>query len=190
MENVHSEFLRADSIIIEYAQKENKFSERFSALSKEINIFIEKMDLKDKAVLNELALGYALIDYFEDVHRLKVFHKVEHINSIKIVSYTSFWLLKRKPIQMITCEKELIDINERFVLQYILSFLSNKTKKHILIRDNIGLTSFVETLLYFLKYRLTTANNIEMVLMAFFAGQIYQEENEDLSSKLGKMNEE
>jgi hypothetical protein len=29
-----------------------------------------------------------------------------------------------------------------------------------------------------------------MIIMAFFAGQIYQEENEDLSSKLGKMNEE
>lgn len=187
MENIHSKFLTADTILSEYSKKEDKFSERFSALSKEINYFIEKMHFEDKVKLNELALGYTLVDYFEDVHRLKVFHKLEHINGIKIVSYTSFWLLKRKPIQIIKCEKELLDINERFVLNYILSFLSNKDKKHIVLRDNVGLKSFTETLLYFLKYRLTTANNIEMIIMAFFAGQIYQEENEDISPKLGKM---
>lgn len=190
MENVHSEFIRADAILSAYCEKEGKFADRFATLSKEINFFIDKMNLKDRVSLNKLALGYALLDYFEDVHRLKTFHGVEHINGIKIVSYTAYWLLKRKPIQIIDYGKELLDVNERFVLQFIFSFLCNEKKGHLLKRNNVGLTSFAESLLYFLKYRLTTSNNLEMIIMAFFAGQIYQEENEDLSSKLGKMNEE
>ena len=190
MEHVHSEFVKPTQLLQEYCKKEKKFQSRFVALSKEINTFIEKMNFQNKVKLNELVLGYALVDYFEDVHRLKSFHRVEHINGIKIVSYTAFWLLKRKPIQIINCEKELIDINERFVLQYILSYMSNQAKKHILSRDNTGLSSFTESLLYFLKYRLTTAHNLEIIIMAFFAGQIYQEESEDLSSTLGKMNED
>lgn len=190
MEHVHSEFLRADKLLENYNEKEKKFQERFETLIEEILFFIDKMNLKGKVELNALALGYALVDYFEDVHRLKEFHKVEHINGMKIVSYTAFWLLKRKPIQITACEKELLDVNERFVLQYILSYLSNDNKGHILSRENAGLTSFAETLLYFLKYRLTTANNLEIIIMSFFAGQIYQETNEDLSQSLGKMNED
>lgn len=190
MENVHSDFLKADSILAAYCQKEGKFINRFATLCEEIQFFIDKMGYKKESiVLNKLSLGYALVDYFEDIQRLKMFHKVEHVNSIKIVSYTAFWLLKRKPIEVIDCDRQLIYINERFVLQYILTYLSTDGKKHILGRDNPGLKSFNESLFYFLKYRTTTAYNLEMIIMAFFAGQIYQEEDYDLSSSLGKMNE-
>lgn len=90
MEHVHSEFLRADKLLENYNEKEKKFQERFETLNEEILSFIDKMNLKGKVELNALALGYALVDYFEDVHRLKEFHKVEHINGMKIVSYTAF----------------------------------------------------------------------------------------------------
>ena len=64
--------------------------------------------------------------------------------------------------------------------------MSQNDKGIILTQEKPGLDSFAETLLYYLKYRLTTANNLEMIIMAFFAGQIYQEK-QDLSSLLGKM---
>ena len=151
-----------------------------------MNKFIDVSGLTDKVSVNEMALGYLLIDYFEDVKRLKEFHHVQHINSIKIVSYMSFWLLRRKPLQLKSQEKSLIYINERFVLSYILDFLSNDDKGHILLRKNIGLNSFCETLLYFLKYRVTDPGSIEMFIMSFFAGQIYQETSEDISTILSK----
>ena len=105
------------------------------------------------------------------------------MNSIKIISYTSYWLLKRKPIQVIGEDKELIYVNERFVLAYVLDYFSGD-KGNMLLRENVGLKAFNESLFYYFKFRKITPHSIEMILMAFFAGRIYQESNYDLSSDL------
>ena len=42
------------------------------------------------------------------------------------------------------------------------------------------------SLFYFLKYRFQEANSLEMILMSFFAGQIYQSKEKDLSNELAK----
>ena len=79
-------------------------------------------------------------------------------------------------------------VNEQFVLAYILDFITDKEGKkgYILERTNSGLKSFSELLLYYLKYRTVSANSLELAITSFFAGRIYQEEGEDISSKLGK----
>ncbi len=186
MNKILSEFVNADDLIVEYVYKEKKFEKRFIALVEDINEFIKVSGLVNKVKLNELALGYALVDYFEDIRRLKEFHRIQHVNSIKIVSYTSYWLLRRKPIQLLNQDKDLIYVNERFVLAYIMDFLSSTDKGHLLSRDNSGLKSFSELLFYFLKYRSYGANTLELMLTTFFAGRIYQETQEDLSDKLAK----
>jgi len=186
MNNVHSEFVRADLVLKEFAETNDKFVQRFESLLKDINIFIQEADLTEKVTINELALGYMLVDYFEDIRRLKTFHGIDHVNSIKIVAYTSYWFLRRKPIQIIEQEKKLIYINERFILAYILEFLSGNDGTPLILRNNKGLKSFSESLFYFLKYRVNGANSLEMILTAFFAGQIYQEKDKDLSDILAK----
>lgn len=185
MDNIHSEYRIPFEILNDYCGKNNKFKDRFISLSDNINKYISDSQIKDKVVFNELILGYALIDYFEDISRLKLFHKVEHINAIKVVSYTSYWLLRRKPIQVLVPDKDLIYTNELFVVAYILDFISSDEKKYILERDDVGIKSFAESLLYFLKYRVVTAQSIEMIILSFFGGQIYQETSTDLSPTLG-----
>lgn len=186
MNSIHSEFIKADNLLKEFVEKNDKFQKRFMALLEDMNAYIERSNFVNKVVVNELVLGYALVDYFEDIRRLKIFHKVDHINNLKIVAYTSYWLLRRKPMQVIGQEKELIYVNEKFVLAYILDSLSNEQKGNIILRDNSGLQSFRESLLYFLKYRYTSATSLEMMIMAFYSGQIYQETDEDLSAVLAK----
>lgn len=186
MNTVHSEFIRADNILKKFVEEDSKFEERFTALLTDMNDFITKSGFEGKVIVNELILGYALVDYFEDVRRLKSFHKMDHINSIKIVSYTAYWLLRRQPMQIIEQRKELLYVNERFVLAYILGFLNDQNKGKILERDNAGLKSFMESLLYHFKYRAVNANYIEMIIAAFLAGEIYQNEEEDLSSRLSQ----
>lgn len=186
MNNVHSEFVRADLVLRDFAKKNDKFVQRFESLLEDINIFIREAELSEKVIVNELTLGYMLVDYFEDIRRLKTFHGIEHVNSIKIVSYTSYWFLRRKPIQVIEQEKELIYINERFVLAYILEFLSGDYDPPLILRENKGLKSFSESLFYFLKYRVNGANSLEMILTAFFAGQIFQEKDRDISDALAR----
>lgn len=186
MNNVHSEFIKAEQLLHDFGEKNDKFEKRFSSLLIDMLEFIDKAGLKEKVFVNELALGYMLVDYFEDIRRLKIFHNIEHVNSIKIVAYISYWFLRRKPMQILDQEKELMYINERFILAYIMDFISGNEEIPILLRNNDGLKSFSESLFYFLKYRFHEANSLEMVLTAFFAGQIYQEKEIDLSDKLAK----
>ncbi|TGY88011.1 hypothetical protein E5329_26230 [Petralouisia muris] len=186
MNSVRSEFVKASKVLEYFAHNNDKFEQRFSSLLDNMIDFIKKAGIEGKVTVNELSLGYMLLDYFEDIRRLKEFHKIEHINSIKIVAYTSYWFLRRKPIQILEQEKELLYINERFVLAYIMDFMSGDDEVPILLRENDGLKSFSESLFYFLKYRFREASSLEIMLTAFFAGQIYQEKEIDLSGCLAK----
>lgn len=184
MKSVQPEFKFPKEIIEEFV-KTKKFEKRYTSLLSDMLEYISKSECTDKVFVNEMVLGYAIIDYFEDIRRLKKFHGVDHINSIKIVSYTAYWLLRRKPIQIKELDKELLYINEYFVLAYILDFLEYSKNDKILNRTgNDGLISFAEQLLYHLKYRTIDAKSLEMLIMAFFAGQIYQEKDKDMSSLL------
>lgn len=186
MDSIHSDYLSANQELSEYIKKNNKYKDRYESLLTDMNNFLNKNGLDEWAHVNEVILAYALIDYFEDVKRLKNFHNVDHINAIKIVSYVSYWLIRRKPIQILDNQKELVDINERFVLAYIIGFLNN-SKGSLLDRHELGIESFKESLLYFLKFRFIKANTLEIMLIAFFAGQIYQEDTRDISSELSNI---
>lgn len=186
MDSIHSDYLSADKELSEYIKDNNKFKDRYESILIDMNNFINKNGFDDLVIVNEVVLASALIDYFEDVKRLKNFHNVDHINAIKIVSYISFWIIKRKPIQILDNQKELVDINERFVLAYIIGFLNNG-KGSLFERHELGIESFKESLLYFLKFRFIKANTLEIMLIAFFAGQIYQEDTKDISSELSKL---
>lgn len=185
MNNIHSEFIYADKILNEFAKNDDKFIQRYVALYDNVTEFIEIAGLQGKAKISEISLAYMLVDYFEDIRRLKTYHEIDHANAIKIVAYTSYWFLRRKPIQIIDNSKELVYLNERFVVAYILDFLSGNKEVTILESDKEGLKSFSELLFYFLKYRLSGANSLELMITSFFAGQIYQEDEKDISSELG-----
>ena len=82
---------------------------------------------------------------------------------------------------------ELVDINERFVFAYIIGFLNNdENKLSLLERDDPDIKAFRESLLYFLKFRFIKADTLEIMLIAFFAGQIYQNTETDISPILSK----
>ena len=187
MEDIGSKFVKADKLIEEFFDKDQKFERRFISLLEDMDSFLEVTGLQNKATINKMLVGYALVNYFEDITRLKEFHHVGHVNNIKIVAYTSYWLLRAKPIQINEIDKKLAYINERFVLSYILSFLERIDCGKILERENTGLRAFTETLFYYLKYRSLSAQVLEMVIISFFAGQIYQEVDADISAELGKL---
>lgn len=186
MYNIQPDFKRANELLAKYVDNSPKFQDRFESLYEDINRFIVANELEAKVQLNVLALGYALVDYFEDIRRLKIFHNIDHINSAKIVAYTSYWLLQRKPIQLLIEDKDILYVNERFVLAYISDFISQKNKKSILAREEKELRSFMETLFYNLKYRILNANMLELSILSFIAGEIYQGDITDSSILLEK----
>lgn len=184
MNSIHAEFVKADDKFQNYIKKDDKFISRYDALYTSMCKFLEVSSVADRAFVDKISLGYALIDYFEDIDRLKRFHNIKHINSIKIVSYTSYWLLKRNVIQVKESSADLLYLNEKFVFSYIIEFLSDKNKQSILKKSNVGLRSFEDSLMYHLKYRLLSATSLEILIIAFFAGEIYQNEDVDLSDRL------
>ena len=186
MNNIKAEFVEPKELLQQFVADNDKFEDRFTSLLTDINAFIKTNGLVDKVKVNNLTLGYTLVDYFEDIRRLKLFHNIEHINSEKIVAYTSYWILKRKPIQLVTEDKDLLYINERFVLAYISDFISSVDKGSVLVREESGLKAFKETLFYFLKYRVATANMLELAIISFFAGRIYENDKEDISATFDK----
>lgn len=167
---------------------ESRIAERWDTLYKEMSVFIELHELSDVARIDKLLLSTAIMDYLNDIRRLKEFHKILTVNSIKVHAYTVYWLLRRKPIQ-ISCQtdrKELITLNERFALQYLCNYLSVRERKsHILLRseESKGIENFAGMLLYYMIYRLHDAHSLEMMLVAFFAGQIYERTDVDITQE-------
>jgi hypothetical protein len=62
--------------------------------------FIEGSKLTGSVFVNSALLVKVVRDYFADIDRLKQFHLIEEINSIKVYSYLLFWFLRYKPIQI------------------------------------------------------------------------------------------
>lgn len=181
---IHSQYEKPQALIDEFcSEHDEKFKRRYTAIHADMVKYIKESGYEGKVVVNELALGYTLLDYFEDIRRLKDFHHIPHINSIKLVAYMAYWLLRRKPMQVVENKKELLYVNERFAMAYVLEFLNND-HTHILERENEGLKAFTESLLYYFKYRQLNAQAIEMIILAFFAGQVYQSREVDISSEL------
>ena len=132
---------------------------------------------------NPFAYGMRLLAVFynemeknkDKISFIKSYQEIGHINEVKIKAYETFWLLKRRPLQL---KAQLEDdkwlyINEKFLLARIASFI---------LRDNINIpltkekkeafTNFLDTLYYYLKFRKTDAQAIELMLLGFDAGRI------------------
>ncbi len=177
----------ASEVLAKYGISETKFQERYRTLLSEMNHFLQEGHYKEKgASVNTSILGNALIDYFIDIKRLEDFHQIKNGNSIKIIAYMAYWLLRRQPIQISESDSDLLYLNELFVYMFVLDALCVEGLGNILQREESGLESFKSTFLYFLKFRYYSPQALEMIIMAFMAGQIYQESKKDISDFLTK----
>ena len=97
------------------------------------------------------------------------------LNEIKIKAYETFWLLKRKPLQLkgqIEDDKFLY-VNEKFLLTRLTSFmLGDDINKPIVGENSTMFKNFLDTLYYYLKFRKCDAQSMELMLLAFKAGQL------------------
>ena len=101
--------------------------------------FIEYNAIDEYVTVNYRALTESVVDYFVDTIRITEFHPVKNPNREKNYSYKAYWLLKRKPIQVIKPFERCEFINELFVTLYLMSLICNarnidskkkKTTKH------------------------------------------------------------
>ena len=180
MKNIESIYLNYDNLLDEFG--EEVISSRFAFLYKECTEFLKSMNLQDKVRVDEVILIHTVLDYFTDVGRLKKFHHIHHINEVKVIAYESFWLLRRKPLQVLAADQQddvLAFINEKFVFSRIAAFLVRE-KKNMVLKDGDkkSFLNYLDTLYYFLKYRQYDPQVLELMILGFKAGELWGRQEE------------
>ena len=147
---------------------------RYKALLDRIQSAIKGMDLQSEVHVNEDLLGEVVIDYFEDIDRLKEFEGIDHTKTSKICAYETYWLIKRKPIQAIKSSSDKNNNKVMYVNEIICTIMAI-VKMHEDVGAEIRegdecLAEFVNLLCYNLKYRKFTQQSLELMIEAFYIG--------------------
>lgn len=157
---------------------EERINNRYATLWDYMTEFIKRHHYEENLTISKNALNQMIIDYFVDIDRLKQFHGIDRISTTKIYSYTAFWLIKRKPLMIVKDNMEdynLTFANERFVVGYLLRCLNNENINTLILDEKKSdYIDFVDNMMYFLQYRVITAQAIETILFAFKAGKAIQ----------------
>ena len=174
MNSIESMYLNYSGLLEEFS--EDVIRSRYAFLYKEFMEFLKSQKLESEVRLDEVLLMHAVLDYFSDVSRLKKFHHIHHINETKVIAYETFWLLRRKPLQVVTQRQDdfLAFINEKFVFSRLAAFLVGNRKDQVLReQDKKAFMNYLDTLYYFLKYRQYDPKMLELMLLGFRAGEIW-----------------
>lgn len=173
MNNIENTYANYDDLVSAVGQE--VIESRIQQIAQEMLDFLKINNLDQVAYIHQMALTHAVMDYFSDVQRLKEYQQIEHVNDIKIKAYETFWLLKRKPIQLKEQieDDRLLYVNEKFLLTRLTSFmLDSEINMPIVEEKSIAFKNFLNTLYYYLKFRRCDAQSIELMLLAFKAGQL------------------
>lgn len=172
MDKIKSIFTDYGDIVSLFSEKD--IDDRYRFLLEEMGEFIanyggDEQLYADCLTVNKFSLIHAVLDYYSDIARLKEFHAVNRVNEYKILAYQVYWILRRRPIQVLQDKnEELVFANEKFVLAYIVSFLTEGVKIGEAVKPTTD--SFIDSFYYYLKYRVCTPQDIEMIVLAFCAG--------------------
>ena len=156
---------------------EETIKSRHKWISDTLIVWIEQHDYSQRVEVMSEQIDQILIDYFVDIDRLKEFSEIERTNTAKIYAYMAYWILRRKPLQVVTKDaaEDLVFVNENFVADFLFGYVYENPANVSIVasqRDQVGL--FEDTLRYYVKYRNITPQVIEMLLLAFQAGRGYQ----------------
>lgn len=155
---------------------EEKVAARYDNIVEQLKAFIDVNGYTGKVVVCSSTVDQLVIDYFTDIYRLKEFHHIDLTNYIKITAYMAYWLVRRKPLQIVKDDPNDIELtfcNENFVLSFIIRFLQQN--KVVTPDDPQGeYREFMATLSYALRYRLLTPQMLELMLEGFRAGAVFQ----------------
>lgn len=149
------------------------FKDRFRHLYVEIKAVIEQLGVQDCVMINRELLGKAVLDYFEDVDRLKVYEEIERTNVSKIYGYLTYWLVRRSPIQLchsyIDKDSNLMHINEWVFANILVAKMLAEAHKTPDGNEE-ELAKLFDLIFYNLKYRVYTQKTLELAISSFICG--------------------
>ena len=148
------------------AEIKAKAAKEFTGLLKQMTSVVNALGLGDKVRIDTKVLGKAVIDYFEDIIRLEQYQGII-ANTAKVYAYSTYWLLQRNPIMIISDESDsdVLYINEKVCTAILISKMQKE--KDIYKASN---EYFVNLLYYNFKYREYTAKTLELAIEGYFHG--------------------
>ncbi len=154
---------------IRYLMKNYNFEKRYENLLTQMQDVLEGLGILDKVSINTDLLGQAVLNYFEDIDRLKKFEGIERTNEDKIYGYETFWLLRDKPIQVVdsNMSDNYLYINEKVFTCILISKMLKEANIHP-DSKNPRFLPFLQLLYYNFKYRNFTQQSLELTITAFF----------------------
>ena len=160
---------------------EETIRDRYRFLFDKMQEYIKERDQSNNLAVDESILQQAIMDYFADIYRLKIFHKIEHINKAKILAYEVYWILRRKPLQICNSiiekgkddqTQKLVFANEGFSVTLIANdLLMPKPTVPMSPEKESIILDFLDQLYYHFKYRVIDKQSLETVLYAFDTGK-------------------
>lgn len=173
MLNIENTYANYDDLVDHFT--EEKIRNRIEQVYGEMQEFLRIYDLEEVAYINRMALDHAVMDYYSDIKRLKDYQRIERVNEIKIKAYETFWLLKRKPLQLLAQieDDRYLYVNEKFLLVRLVSFmLGDRIRDPFVDEKGKAFRNYLDTLYYYLKFRRCDPQSIELMLLAFEAGKL------------------
>ncbi|MBR3298632.1 MAG: hypothetical protein IKI64_05440 [Clostridia bacterium] len=163
---------------IVYLLSKYNFKTRFESLLIQMQDLLDALGILDKVTINTDLLGQAVLNYFEDIDRLKSFGGIDRTNEDKIYGYEAFWLLRDKPIQFLSNDipYEHLYINERVVTLILIAKVLKEANIHP-DSGNDRLLPFIKLVYYNFKYRVYTPQSIELMITAFFCACRFNHSN-------------
>jgi len=159
-----------------------KIYNRFRNILNQVQDILEGMDIIDSVQVNTDVLELAVLDYFEDIDRLKSYQGIPRVNVEKIYSYGAFWFLRRGPIQIIdpNLAQEHLHINEKVCVAIILPKMLAEMG-FLATHEDGKIFSLLDLIYYNFKYRTFTQHSLELMIEAFFCGCVCFAPREDVN---------
>lgn len=98
MNDVETIYTQYEDIVSEFTEQVIK--NQYASLYRECTAFLESLGVSDHTRIDKAILTHTVMDYFTDISRMKEFHHVKHISERKALAYETYWILRRKPIQV------------------------------------------------------------------------------------------
>lgn len=168
--------------------KKESIIKRFEIWLERIDDILFQLGLSDLTRIDCNLLSYAVLDYYVDISRIKDFHGMERVNVHKIYSYGLYWLLRKKPIQILQdMDERFLYVNEKVLLMMTLRmmFAELEIDEDNEINDTMCV-DFMTLFYYNLKFRTYTPKSIELALESIqfgFKGLINKTKQSDFNNK-------
>lgn len=152
--------------------KKGTIINRFETWLERLDDTLYQMGLSNVTRIDCNLLSFAVLDYYVDISRIKDFHGMEKVNVHKIYSYGLYWLLRKKPIQLLqNVEEKYFYLNEKVLLMCTLGMMfadfNIEPDKDV---DSDMFTNYMTLFYYNVKFRTYTPKSIELALESMHFG--------------------